>query len=193
MRKLRLPGINAPTAAGKVEQIRSYLYQLADQLNQILDQQPAATVQMQLEEPETLFARIKPLILRSADIADSIRTQLKNTFIQKTQLETETLTLHGSLNGLHIHSAAVDESHTVRIGTKFSAFAEGEDRQVFFLFGTDGTVPVHAVLQVTQDGHVNCDHTPGGITVEEDTGTVVLQMDNGGCVTLLSADAFTLE
>ena len=35
MSKLRLPAINAPTVEGKLEQIRSYLFQLTEYINQL--------------------------------------------------------------------------------------------------------------------------------------------------------------
>lgn len=193
MRKLRLPGINAPTTAGKVEQLRSYLYQLADQLNQILDTQSTGTVQVRTEEPETLFARIKPLILRSADITNAIASKLKNTFVQTSQLEDGQFALQGSLNGLHIHTAAADENCRLRITTNLSSFLEGGGSQLFFIFGTDGGVPVHTALLVEGDGTLEWDHGIGAITTEDETGSVVLCPENPTATfTVLSPAPFTL-
>lgn len=192
MRKLRLPGINAPTTAGKVEQLRSYLYQLADQLNQILDTQSTGTVQVRTEEPETLFARIKPLILRSADITNAIASKLKNTFVQTSQLEDGQFALQGSLNGLHIHTAAADENCRLRITTNLSSFLEGGGSQLFFIFGTDGGVPVHMVLRADRDGTLECDRA-ADITADPDTGQVYITTAHpADQLTVLSPAPFTL-
>lgn len=76
------PNINAPTEAGRLEQVRSYLYQMAEQLNWALNSvetkietsvsnTPKQTSsQPTAEEAQTNFNSIKSLIIKSADIVD---------------------------------------------------------------------------------------------------------------------------
>ena len=40
--KLPYPKLDAPTDSGKLEQLRSYLYQLVEQLNLLLDERQAS-------------------------------------------------------------------------------------------------------------------------------------------------------
>ncbi len=77
------PNINAPTEAGRLEQVRSYLYQISEQLNWALNTIETDTNSKILEAskqnsvatdtPEAVqknFNSIKALIIKSADIVD---------------------------------------------------------------------------------------------------------------------------
>lgn len=77
------PNINAPTEAGRLEQVRSYLYQISEQLNWALNTIETDTGNKILEisrqnsaaseTPEDVqsnFNSIKSLIIKSADIVD---------------------------------------------------------------------------------------------------------------------------
>lgn len=81
---IRRPNINATTEAGRLEQIRSYLYQVSEQLNWALNSLEAntkstveAVIQSITPEENTAediqrnFNSIKSLIIKSADIVDS--------------------------------------------------------------------------------------------------------------------------
>lgn len=78
--KIRLPGINGETDAEKLRQIRSYLYQLADQLNRTLDTLTAPTGTDVTEDVLVAFSRLRPLILQSAEISDAYGQRLKSIF-----------------------------------------------------------------------------------------------------------------
>lgn len=79
------PNINAPTEAGRFEQVRSYLYQISEQLNWALNsietdtskkilevsRQNAQSASKSPEEVESNFSSIKALIIKSADIVDA--------------------------------------------------------------------------------------------------------------------------
>lgn len=191
-RKLRYPTMNAPTQGGKVEQLRSYLYQLTDQLNWLLEDSAGRGDSQEKESTEVLFARLKPMIMQSGDIAAAIFLKLKKSFIQPQQLEEESFALRGSINGLHIHTAQPDENGDIRIKTKFAAFGTGSGRQQFFLFGGDGQQPMHAMVQVAADGSLYVDH--GGCTLRTEGGELVLTVEeSGSCFTFLSPEAFSIE
>ena len=80
---IKFPNITAYNDAGKIEQIRSYLYQLTEQLNwalnsiesggtKILQQGSQARVEdIPEEEAQATFKSIKALIIKSADIVNS--------------------------------------------------------------------------------------------------------------------------
>ena len=86
---IRLPNINANTDRGQLEQIRSYLYQFAEQmqwaLNNLQNGQTSNAVQTvniaganipvpvkeDTENKINNFAQIKALIIKSADIVDA--------------------------------------------------------------------------------------------------------------------------
>ena len=86
-----LPNITAPTEAGKVEQIRSYLYQFAEQLKFALNaldteanksvQQAAKSVAAKSpDEVQADFNAIKALIITSADIVESYFEKMSERF-----------------------------------------------------------------------------------------------------------------
>lgn len=79
---IRLPVISAQTEAGQLAQVKSYLYQLAEQLKWALDTvetQTKDTVEQaiiaagpsEMKTPENTFNSIKALIIKSADIVDA--------------------------------------------------------------------------------------------------------------------------
>lgn len=78
---IKFPNINAPTEAGKIEQIKRYLYQLADQLKWALNsmdggdkkaqqQNSQATTESAEKEAQDTFNSVKSLIIKSADTID---------------------------------------------------------------------------------------------------------------------------
>lgn len=91
---IRLPNINANTDRGQLEQIRSYLYQFAEQmqwaLNNLQNGQTSNAVQTvniaganipvpvkeDTENKINNFAQIKALIIKSADIVDAFYQQM---------------------------------------------------------------------------------------------------------------------
>ena len=90
---IRLPHITATTDAGKLQQMQSYMYQLAEQLNWALNvvesaqagNASAAVVYQQREpstpqEAEDTFNSIKAMIIKYADIVKAYETTIFNNF-----------------------------------------------------------------------------------------------------------------
>lgn len=81
MADIRRPNINAPTTEGQLEQIKSYLYQLTNQLNFAIkssDSMSGVTVKDQdgnelsaSASAEKTFFMVKDLIIKSADIVNA--------------------------------------------------------------------------------------------------------------------------
>lgn len=89
---IKLPSITASNDAGKIEQIRSYLYQLAEQLKWALNsidsggtktlQQGSQVREEALSEKEAqaTFKSIKALIIKSADIVNAYYEEITKKF-----------------------------------------------------------------------------------------------------------------
>lgn len=93
---IRTPNINAPTESGRLEQIRSYLYQMSEQLNwalntvesnvasvtnQALQTELKTAVKTQTpEEVQSNFNAIKQLIIKSADIVEAYSEAINKKF-----------------------------------------------------------------------------------------------------------------
>lgn len=100
---IRMPGINGGTEREQMVQMRSYLYQLAEQLNWafehvsaggssvevVLNQQQQAAQHL---DPNATFAAIKGLIIKSADIVnsyyDTISAKLNGLYVAKSDYGT---------------------------------------------------------------------------------------------------------
>lgn len=108
MISFRLPEINAPTADGQLRQLRSYLYQLTEQLNlamQSVDEEMSkqqiaiSSAAESAESPEgklKTFNSVKALIIKSADIinayTDEITRQLDGQYVAQSEFGTYTET-----------------------------------------------------------------------------------------------------
>ena len=100
MSSLRLPNINADTQKGQLEQIRSYLYQLTQELNWALKTlestaAPAAAAAPRpnaQEQARATFAQVKALIIKSADIVeayyDKIEKKLSGSYVARSDFGT---------------------------------------------------------------------------------------------------------
>ena len=91
---INVPQITANTDAGKIEQIRSYLYQLADQLKFALNaidngvtsavhtisSSKSNSVAEAEDSPKSTFNSIKALIIKSADIVESYYEEFNQRF-----------------------------------------------------------------------------------------------------------------
>ena len=88
---IRFPNITAPTEAGKLQQMQSFMYQLVEQLNWALNNigtadstavaqsrvtAPAASVAN--EDPVSTFNSIKGFIIKSADIVNAYYDKIDN-------------------------------------------------------------------------------------------------------------------
>ena len=104
MMSIRLPEINAHNADGQLRQIRSYLYQLTEQLNLAMDSidkemvkqsQTLTTAATEAETPEgklKTFNSVKALIIKSADIitayTDEINRRLEGVYVAESEFGT---------------------------------------------------------------------------------------------------------
>lgn len=104
--EIALPNINAPTEQGKMEQMRSYLYQLAEQLKwalntletdttSIVTQMTASASKKTPEaEAQSNFNALKSLIITSADIVDAyyevINRKLVGEYVAQSDFGTYT-------------------------------------------------------------------------------------------------------
>lgn len=102
---IKLPNITATTEAGKLEQIRSYLYQLVDQLKWALNsmgegssgkviQQGKTSKATNEEEAKATFNSIKSLIISSADVVnsfyDKVNERLAGEYVAQSTFGTYT-------------------------------------------------------------------------------------------------------
>lgn len=91
--EIRLPNINAPTEAGQLSQMRSYLYQFAEQLQWALNtlEKGASAEEIELKnalgqvvekteeaKAQDTFNSIKDLIIKSADIVEAYYEEIDN-------------------------------------------------------------------------------------------------------------------
>ena len=86
---IRLPNITAPTEAGKLQQLQSYMHQLVQQLNWALNNidsiggtsaaKPSTTASADSkDDPISTFNSIKGLIIKSADIVKAYYEEIDN-------------------------------------------------------------------------------------------------------------------
>jgi hypothetical protein len=100
---IRLPNITAKDEAGQIQQMRSYLHQLAEQLNWALNAvetaqsgtvTPSVVIDKRVspEEAESTFNSIKALIIKSADIVkayeDTIFTDFNGKYFADSDFGT---------------------------------------------------------------------------------------------------------
>lgn len=95
---LRYPNITAPTQREQLEQVKQYLHQLVEQLNQtaaaggtVVMAAPPATGQA-LREKEQDFQRIKALIIKSAQVVEvltqAVEKRLEGQYLAKSEFGT---------------------------------------------------------------------------------------------------------
>ena len=89
---IRLPNITAQTESGKVEQVKSYLFQLVEQLNWALNSiesnsekdiqksSQSASKEISEKEAQSNFNSIKALIIKSADIVQAYSEKINEKF-----------------------------------------------------------------------------------------------------------------
>lgn len=101
---IRLPNITATTDKGQLEQIRSYLYQFAEQLNwalanidtkadSVVKQMEASSVKKDaVEQAHATFSEVKSLIIKSADIVNAyyeeINHRLEGMYVGESEFGT---------------------------------------------------------------------------------------------------------
>lgn len=101
---IRLPNITATTERGQLEQIRSYLYQFAQQLNYALNNLDSKAVEVaqkaeassqqknSVEQAQATFSEVKSLIIKSADIVNAyyeeISRRLDGDYVAQSEFGT---------------------------------------------------------------------------------------------------------
>lgn len=116
MMNIRLPNITAQTEKGQLEQIRSYLYQFAQELNWAManidskaeeaTKKIVATAQKKdaVEQAQATFSEVKSLIIKSADIVNAyyeeISHRLEGVYVAQsdfgTYLQETSMTINGT-------------------------------------------------------------------------------------------------
>ena len=177
--KIRLPSITAPTDAGKIQQIRSYLYQLVDHLNWLFSgvDTSAQTASPQETDVFKLFAQLRPLLIRSAEILDAYREQMKNTFSTKQELEGLAASHRADMAALKMPCYEVAEAET---DTQLAL--QLQQGQIVHIAGGLGGGAVSGTLVDVPGGAVQ---SPG-LTFTEEGGYLCLPMQAGDRLMLLS-------
>ena len=102
---IRLPNINASTEEGQLMQIKSYLYQFAEQLKYAIstleaggatsgeaDRQEISALPAETATPGSTFNSIKSLIIKSADIVNAyyeeINRRLEGEYVAQSEFGT---------------------------------------------------------------------------------------------------------
>ena len=122
---IRLPNINADTEAGQLMQIRSYLYQFAEQLKWALNTletgnssasanvstPTAGIVSPETPTPGSTFNSIKSLIIKSADIVNAyyeeISRRLEGDYVSQSEFGTYTEQTSQTINE---NSTAIEQA-----------------------------------------------------------------------------------
>ena len=122
--EIRLPNITAPTDAGKLKQMQSYMYQMVQQLNWALNTMettksesiPSAVVidkSVAPSEAENTFNSIKALIIKSADIVQAYEETMTADFDGRYVAESDYGTFVEETNrSISEDSKRVDEVYT---------------------------------------------------------------------------------
>lgn len=171
--KFRLPNITAPTDAGKLEQIRSYLYQLAEQLNRPTANATAAAGKQEesTQQLRQLFARLRPLIASSGEVCDAYRQRLQGTFGQVGTLSWQSQT-------------------ALTVQSCFDAYDKTDDSQHFLVFGILSGKAVQQTLVLKRSGTVLTTGTLPAVATRE--GQFTLTGNAGDRLTLLSDRNFQI-
>lgn len=102
MMDIRMPNITATTPQGQMEQVRSYLFQMVQQLNfslkaveeKALEAQTAAegSAKNEVQQAQSTFNAIKGMIIKSADIVNAytevISRQLEGKYVAQSEYGT---------------------------------------------------------------------------------------------------------
>ena len=194
---IRFPNITASTDAGKVEQIRNYLYQFAEQLNWALSSFEAAEnnggivvttsngTGAAVVKKVSSFNELKDLIVSSADFVESMATEIKKiydgsgTYVAESDFGTYK----------EERSALIEtdtETGVTLIMTKEATIDEDGDGDAEHTRIYEGCIKIGDVT-LPQDGETKYGIAIGQLTVKEDnTGD-----ENGYKKTFKSSARFT--
>ena len=122
MMDIRMPNITATTPQGQMEQVRSYLFQMVQQLNfslkaveeKALEAQTAAegSVKNEVQQAQSTFNSIKGLIIKSADIVNAytevISHQLEGQYVAQSDFGTF---LNTTIADIQADSEAIEQKY----------------------------------------------------------------------------------
>lgn len=122
MMDIRMPNITATTPQGQMEQVRSYLFQMVQQLNfslkaveeKALEAQTAAegSAKNEVQQAQSTFNSIKGLIIKSADIVNAyteeISHQLEGQYVAKSDFGTF---LNTTIADIQADSEAIEQKY----------------------------------------------------------------------------------
>lgn len=122
MMDIRMPNITASTPQGQMEQVRSYLFQMVQQLNfslkavedKALEAQTAAegSAKNEVQQAQSTFNSIKGLIIKSADIVNAyteeISAQLEGQYVAKSDFGTF---LNTTIADIQADSEAIEQKY----------------------------------------------------------------------------------
>lgn len=123
MMDIRMPNITATTPQGQMEQVRSYLFQMVQQLNfslkavedKALEAQTTAegSAKNEVQQAQSTFNSIKGLIIKSADIVNAytevISTQLEGQYVAKSDFGTF---LNTTIADIQADSEAIEQKYS---------------------------------------------------------------------------------
>lgn len=162
---IKFPNITAPSDSGKIEQIRSYLFQLAEQLKWALNsidssgatvlQQGSKSnaVEVSEEEAQATFNSVKSLIIKSADIVNAyyevINEKLSGEYVAKSDFGT-----YSENTSREITEASTYSEELYKNVQKISSTLEELDRNLIevtariksgLLYYDDNGVPIYGI------------------------------------------------
>ena len=122
MMDIRMPNITATTPQGQMEQVRSYLFQMVQQLNfslkavedKALEAQTTAegSAKNEVQQAQSTFNSIKGLIIKSADIVNAytevISTKLEGQYVAKSDFGTF---LNTTIADIQADSEAIEQKY----------------------------------------------------------------------------------
>lgn len=122
MMDIRMPNITATTPQGQMEQVRSYLFQMVQQLNfslkavedKALEAQTTAegSAKNEVQQAQSTFNSIKGLIIKSADIVNAytevISHQLEGQYVAKSDFGTF---LNTTIADIQADSEAIEQKY----------------------------------------------------------------------------------
>lgn len=117
--ELRLPNIKGETPEAQLAQIKSYLYQMAEQLNWALNLKEGDSVVVQGpaktkgDEALDTFNSVKSLIIKSADIVEAYEEQMSHTFDSRYAAQSEFGTFRETANAaITANATGIEQLYT---------------------------------------------------------------------------------
>lgn len=149
---LKLPSINAPDDAGKIEEIRRYLYTTVKEINWALNALDGSTPNggsTAEVDGNSVFSVIKPLIMRNADIINTyyniIKGRLDDVYASKQYIDNLSKLHNTYINGSITMYAeeCMDGFYPVNTDEFTTDLPEGYDRCSGYIQVTEGIALIH--------------------------------------------------